>query len=145
MAQVSSICKLTAVSTTPVAPGKFCKLSVLDRIMESKNVRIVLYYDRPASRVAGEMSERLRGLFSEVLSIFQIVPGRLVKSPEGHWMVKCNDAGTRMVEARAKGSVVDWLKIVDREKELELVHWEDMFHNPYFWSTFYVKVKKDDI
>jgi hypothetical protein len=57
-------------------------------------------------------------------------------------MIKCNDAGVRMVEARIKGSVEDWLKSVDREKELMLVHWEEMYHKPYFWSTFYVQVKK---
>ncbi|KAI7988936.1 hypothetical protein LOK49_LG13G02517, partial [Camellia lanceoleosa] len=29
---------------------------------------------------------------------------------------------------------------VDREKELKLVHWEDMYHKPYFWFTFYIQV-----
>jgi hypothetical protein len=57
-------------------------------------------------------------------------------------MIKCNDAGVRMVEARIKGSVEDWLKSVDREKERMLAHWEEMYHKPYFWSTFYVQVKK---
>ncbi|GLT60914.1 hypothetical protein SLA2020_336540 [Shorea laevis] len=55
-------------------------------------------------------------------------------------MIKCNDAGVRMVEARAKGSVEDWLRSVDREKELKLVHWEDMLPKPYFWSTFYAQI-----
>lgn len=36
-------------------------------------------------------------------------------------MIKCNDAGVRAVEATAKGSVEDWLKRVDREKELMLL------------------------
>lgn len=88
------------------------------------------------------MTEKLRESLAETLSSFQIVTGRLVKSAEGYWMIKCNDAGMRMVEARAKGSVVEYLQNVNRDKELELVHWEDMFHKPYFWSTFYVKVFK---
>lgn len=143
MAQVSLICKRTVVSTKPVQAGKFCQLSVLDRIMEPNHIRIVFYYDHPVGRAAGELTKKLTESLSEVLSSFQIVTGRLVKAPEGHWMIKCNDAGTRTIEARAKGSVVEWLQNVDREKELELVHWEDMFHKPYFWSTFYVQVKID--
>ena len=77
-----------------------------------------------------------------MLSGFPMVTGRLERKEEGEecWVVKCNDAGVRMVEARGKGSVEDWLKSVDREKELQLVHWEDMFHKFYFWSTFYVQV-----
>ncbi|KAJ6674050.1 TRICHOTHECENE 3-O-ACETYLTRANSFERASE [Salix viminalis] len=77
---------------------------------------------------------------SEMLTSFPNVTGRLMKNPEGQWMIKCNDAGVRMVEARIKGSVENWLKGVDREKELKLVHWEEMDHKPYFWSTFYVQI-----
>jgi hypothetical protein len=36
--------------------------------------------------------------------------------------------------------VEEWLRNVDREKELELVYWEDMLEKPYYWSTFYVQV-----
>ncbi|KAF7150956.1 hypothetical protein RHSIM_Rhsim02G0192900 [Rhododendron simsii] len=42
--------------------------------------------------------------------------------------------------AWVKGSVEGWLRRADREKELELVHWEDMYCKPYFWSTFYVQI-----
>ncbi|TKY58172.1 hypothetical protein E2542_SST15228 [Spatholobus suberectus] len=45
-----------------------------------------------------------------------------------------------MVEAKAKGSVEGWLTNLDREKEFQLVYWEDMFHKPYYWSTFYVQL-----
>ncbi|CAA2959045.1 ECERIFERUM 26-like [Olea europaea subsp. europaea] len=140
MAEVSFICKRTVISTKPVQPGKFCPLSVLDRVMERNYLHIVLYYQSPVERNPGELTKKLREANAEMLSSFPIITGRLLKTPEGHWTIKCNDAGMRMVEARAKGSVEEWLQNLDREKELQLVHWEEMFHKPYFWSTFYVKV-----
>ncbi|KAL7166186.1 hypothetical protein ACSBR2_036962 [Camellia fascicularis] len=75
-----------------------------------------------------------------MLRSFPMVTGRLLKNDEGKWMVKCNDVGVRIVEARIKGSLEGWLGRVDREKELKLVHWEDMYHKPYFWSTFYIQL-----
>ncbi|XP_065879568.1 uncharacterized protein [Euphorbia lathyris] len=86
---------------------------------------------------------------SEMLTCFPIVTGimdenfvgRLVKDEKGkNWMIKCNDAGVRMVEAKLKGSLDDWLDKVDSDKEFNLIYWEDMFHNPYFWSTFNVQI-----
>ncbi|CAI9772338.1 unnamed protein product [Fraxinus pennsylvanica] len=65
---------------------------------------------------------------------------RLLKTLEDHWTIKCNDAVMRIVEARVKGSVKEWLLILDRENELKFVHWKEMSHKPYFLSTFYVKV-----
>ncbi|XP_073055415.1 protein ECERIFERUM 26-like [Primulina eburnea] len=140
MAEVSFICKRTVISARPVQPGKFIPLSVLDRIMEHNNLRIVFYYQLPAVRKVGELTMKLRESISEMLSSFPVVVGRLLKSPEGRWTVKCNDAGLRMVEARARVTLDEWLRNVDREKELKLVHWEEMFHKPYFWSTFYVQI-----
>lgn len=142
MAEVSLICKRTVISTKPVEPRKWIPLSVLDRIMENNHLRLVLYYEFSTTRGAGEVTKKLRESISEMLSAFPKVIGRLVRTPKGHWTIKCNDAGLRMVEARVDSTVEDWLKNVDREKELKLVHWEDMFHNPYFWSTFYVQVCK---
>lgn len=141
MAEISYICKRTVVSTKPVQPGKTHPLSALDRAMDHNRVRIVYYYRTPPGREVGEVTKRLRETISEMLTSFPMVTGRLQRNEEGQWVVKCNDAGVRMVEARAKGSVGEWLKSVDREKELKLVHWEDMFHKIYFWSTFYVQVK----
>ncbi|XP_073135826.1 protein ECERIFERUM 26-like [Henckelia pumila] len=140
MAEVSFICKRTVISTRPVQPGKFFPLSVLDHIMEHNHLRIVFYYQLPVVRKIGELTMKLRESISEMLSSFPIVVGRLIKSPEGRWMIKCNDAGLRMVEARARVTLDEWLRNVDREKELKLVHWEEMFHKPYFWSTFYVQI-----
>lgn len=141
MAEVTYICKRTVVSTKPVEPGKHYSLSVLDRLMEQSHLRIVYYFQTPRERKPGEITKKLRESISEILNFFPMVTGRLLKDQKGHWMIKCNDAGVRMIEARAKGSVEQWLKSVNREKEFKLVHWEEMFHKPYFWSTFYVQVK----
>ncbi|KAK6927463.1 hypothetical protein RJ641_006054 [Dillenia turbinata] len=140
MADISFICKRTAVSTKAVQPGKFHQLSVFDRAMESNHIRMVYYYRSQIDREPGEMTKILRERFAEMLTSYPIVTGRLHRNEKGHWMIKCNDAGVRMVEARAKGSVEEWLENVDSEKELKLAHWEEMFHRPYFWSTFYVQL-----
>ena len=108
--------------------------------MEKNHIRIVYYCKSWGEKKAGEITVSLRESISEMLTHFPKVTGRLIRNEKGNWMIKCNDAGVRMVEARAKGSVEDWLKSVDREKELKLVYWEDMIHKPYFWSTFYVQV-----
>lgn len=140
MAEVSYLCKRTVVSTKPVDPGKFYQLSVLDRAMEPYRLRLVYYYRSSTSREFGEATKILRESISTALSCFPIMTGRLQRNNLGNWMIKCNDAGLRMVEARVNGSVEEWLQHVDREKELKLVHWEDMSLKPYFWSTFYVQV-----
>lgn len=111
---------------------------------------MVYYYRTNRSRVAvGESTRRLREGLSEVLTYFPALTGRLLQgenqgqgSQWSNWVVKCNDAGVRMVEARARGSVEEWLRNVDWEKERMLIHWEEMYHKPYFWSTFYVQVIK---
>ncbi|XP_065850756.1 protein ECERIFERUM 26-like [Euphorbia lathyris] len=134
-------CKLTVVSSDPVQPGKSFPLSVLDRTMEPNHLRILYYYRTPGGRDVGETTKKLRISLSEMLTCFPIVTGRLVKDEKGEkWMVKCNDAGVRMVGAKLKGSLDDWLDKVDSDKELNLIYWEDMFHKPYFWSTFYIQI-----
>ena len=118
--------------------------------MEKNHIRMVFYYpsmgygqdhDDQTVMEAGHVTHVLRESLSEMLNHFPVVVGRLQRNEEnGQWMIKCNDAGLRMVEARAQGSVEDWLKCVDRDKELKLVYWEEMYHKPYFWSTFYAQV-----
>ncbi|KAJ1438251.1 Transferase [Sesbania bispinosa] len=137
---VSIICKRTVVSTKPVQPGKSFPLSVLDRYMENNHIRMVYYYQSLGEGELGELTKKFRETLSHMLTHFPIVTGRLIRDDKGHWKVKCNDAGVRMVEAKAKGSVEDWLRSVDREKELKLVYWEDMLHKSYYWSTFYVQL-----
>ncbi|KAF7150599.1 hypothetical protein RHSIM_Rhsim02G0190300 [Rhododendron simsii] len=139
--QITILCKRTVVSTKPVQPGKFHHLSALDQVMEpNRQIRMVYYYTTPPGWAVGAVTKKLRESISEMLNGFPMVTGRLLKNDEGQWMIKCNDAGVRLVEARVKGRVEGWLRRADREKELLLVHWEDMHYKPYFWSTFYVQV-----
>ncbi|KAM7274540.1 hypothetical protein ACFE04_016406 [Oxalis oulophora] len=141
--QVTRICKRTVVSTKAVQQGKSYPLSVLNHLMEKSHLRIVFYYRSGGGPGIGEVTKKLRESASELLTFFPIVTGRLVKDDEGRrWTIKYNDAGMRMVEARVKGSVDDWLLNVDREKELSLIHWEDMpdYDKSFFWSPFYVQL-----
>ncbi|GAB2275550.1 hypothetical protein Dimus_010307 [Dionaea muscipula] len=140
MAEVTLISKRSVVSSTPVQLGKFYPLSVLDRVMEKHRVQMVYYYRSPTGTVKGDLSSKLRDSITETLLFFPIVTGRLIRDDGGKWVVKCNDAGMRIVEARAQGSVDTWLENADKEKELQLLYWEDMPHNPYFWPTFQVQM-----
>ncbi|XP_030543088.1 protein ECERIFERUM 26-like [Rhodamnia argentea] len=141
MAEIPYTCKRTVVSTKPVQPGKRFPLSVLDRLMEPRHLRIVYYYrSGNPGRKAGEWTRTLRESLARTLTSFPKATGRLQRDGEGRWEIECNDAGVRAVEARARGSVEDWLRNAEREDELRLVHWEEMFDAPYFWSTFYVQM-----
>ncbi|KAG7545754.1 Transferase [Arabidopsis suecica] len=143
------ICKRTVVSTRSMEPGRLYRFSVLDHVMEPNHIRLVYYYRSSKTREPGEITKKLRESLAYALNCYPIVTGRLVKEIDGteekedvsgRWKVKSNDAGMRMVEARATGSVEEWLRDVNREEELKLVHWEDMYHLHYYWSTFCVQV-----
>ncbi|KAL6215160.1 hypothetical protein ACLB2K_014591 [Fragaria x ananassa] len=121
MAKVKIICTRTVVSTKPVEVGKCHPLSVLDRIMEKKHLRMVLYYASMGVPKSGEVTRRRRESISDAFKSFPIMTGRLARNERGQWTSKFNDARVRMVEARAKGSLEEWLRNVDREKELMLL------------------------
>ncbi|XP_021856546.2 protein ECERIFERUM 26-like [Spinacia oleracea] len=127
-------------STIPIQPGKKIELSSLDLLMENHHLKMVFYYKTPTVLPIGTLTTKLRILFAEVTSYFSVITGRLIRNNDEKWIIKCNDAGIRIVEAIAKGSVETWLQNVDAEKEKKLIHWEDMYHISYFWATFYVMV-----
>lgn len=143
------ICKRTVVSTKSVEQGQLYRFSVFDHVMEPNHIRLVYYFRTSKTRESGEITKKLRESLAYTLNCYPIITGRLVKDIDGtdekddlnrQWKVKSNDGGMRMVEARATGTVEEWLRSVNREEELKLVHWEDMYHLPYYWSTFYVQV-----
>lgn len=142
--RVRLICTRTVVSTKPVEQGRVYRFSVFDHVMEPNHIRLVYYYQSSRTRELGEITKKLRESLAYTLNCYPVVTGRLVKETDGteenRWKVKSNDAGVRMIEARATGTVEEWRRSVTREEELKLVHWEDMYHLPYYWSTFYVQV-----
>jgi hypothetical protein len=137
--RVTRFAKSTAASVTPVRPGKTHALSPLDNAMERHTVLVVLY----ARAGPGLDRERLKESLSEVLSLYPAMTGRLTRGGDAAhpgWVVKCNDAGVRMVYARAAVSLDEWLRTATGDEETDLVYYEPMGPEPYIWSPFYVQV-----
>ncbi|PON46895.1 Transferase [Trema orientale] len=122
--------KQATVKSKPVPPGKYFPPSVLDRPMEMNHIRMVFYYPKMMmmQEETGHVNHVLRISLSELLTNYPAVTGRLLRNDEdGQWMNKCN----RTVAARAQGSVEDWLKCVDKDKEPKLVYyWEELGNVP---------------
>ncbi|KAK3149371.1 hypothetical protein QOZ80_3AG0216510 [Eleusine coracana subsp. coracana] len=133
--RVTRFAKSTAASVTPVRPGKTHALSPLDNAMERHTVHVVAYL----RAAPGLDRERLKESLSEALSIYPAMTGRLTRGEVG-WVVKCNDAGVRMVDARAAVSMDEWLATAAGDEEMDLVYYEPMGPEPYIWSPFYVQL-----
>ncbi|KAL6007257.1 hypothetical protein ACLOJK_032753 [Asimina triloba] len=129
--------KMTAVSSTPVKPGKTYPLSVLDHLMACHHLRLVFYYN-PSQSVD---SENLRDSLSDVLSYYPAITGRLKRAEDGNWEVKCTDAGVRVLEATVDCTLDEWLRSAHASQEQDLTHWEDLPEDPYIWSPFYIQLK----
>ncbi|KAF0914650.1 hypothetical protein E2562_031115 [Oryza meyeriana var. granulata] len=152
--RVTRYAKSTAASVTPVRPGKTHALSALDNAMERHAVHLVLYY----RAAPGLDREPLKESLSEVLSQYPAMTGRLTRAATGGggegaeggggaaasgqhgWIVKCNDAGVRMVDARAAATLDEWLATASGEEEMDLAYFEPMGPDPYIWSPFYVQL-----
>lgn len=142
--RVTRFAKSTAASVTPVRPGKTHALSPLDNAMERHTVHVVVYL----RGAPGLDREQLKESLSEVLSLYPAMTGRLTRG-EGSadaepahrgWVVKCNDAGVRMVDARAAVTLDEWLATATGDEEMDLLYYEPMGPEPYIWSPFYVQV-----
>lgn len=149
--RVTRFAKSTAASVTPVRPGKTHALSPLDNAMERHTVHVVLYL----RAAPGLDREQLKESLSEVLSLYPAMTGRLTRgegsdgagtgsadAAHAHrgWVVKCNDAGVRMVDARAGVTLDEWLATATGDEEMDLLYYEPMGPDPYIWSPFYVQV-----
>lgn len=133
--------KSTAVSATPVRPGKTYPLSCLDHLMGRHTLHLVFYY-RPGPNLD---REGLKESLSEVLSHYPAVTGRLGRGVDGGWTVKCNDAGVRLLDARASVTLEEWLGSATAEEEMELACWEPMGEDPSIWSPYYIQVRAPSI
>nr|QSQ68615.1 hypothetical protein PY_026914 [Puya raimondii] len=145
--RVTVVAKSTAVSVKPVRAGKTHPLSAPDHAMGRHTLRLVYYY-RPSPALD---RERLKDSLSEVLSYYPAMTGRLTwqhQDPQdedagagaGGWVVKCNDAGVRTVDARADATLEEWLRTASDEEEMELAYWEPMGPEPYLWSPYYIQI-----
>lgn len=154
--RVTRFAKSTAASVTPVRPGKTHALSPLDSAMERHTMHVVLY----CRAAPGLDREQLKESLSEVLSLYPAMTGRLTRGEgsEGAggpgagaaaaeaepgrrgWVVKCNDAGVRMVDARAAATLDEWLATATGDEEMDLLYYEPMGAETYIWSPFYVQL-----
>ncbi|KAL6636912.1 hypothetical protein ACP70R_024484 [Stipagrostis hirtigluma subsp. patula] len=147
--RVTRFAKSTAASVTPVRPGKTHTLSPLDNAMERHTVHLVLYY----RAAPGLGRDKLKESLSEVLSLYPAMTGRLTRGGGGGegeggesggagrgWVVKCNDAGVRMVDARGAATLDEWLATASGDEEMDLVYYEPMGAEPYIWSPFYIQL-----
>ncbi|KAJ1293637.1 hypothetical protein BS78_01G084000 [Paspalum vaginatum] len=151
--RVTRFAKSTAASVAPVRPGKTHALSPLDNAMERHTVHVVLY----CRAAAGLDREQLKESLSEVLSLYPAMTGRLTRGEGGEgaggaaasaeaeparrgWVVKCNDAGVRMVDARAAATLDEWLATATGDEEMDLLYYEPMGAESYIWSPFYVQL-----
>ncbi|XP_058105377.1 hydroxycinnamoyltransferase-like [Magnolia sinica] len=129
---------MTAVSTTPVRPGKTHPLSAMDHLMGVHHLRMVYYYRSDASV---EM-EKLKESLSDMLSHYPVLTGRLRRAEGGNWEVKCSDAGVRFLEATVDATLDEWLRSAHASEEKDLTHWEKMPEDPYIWSPFHIKINE---
>ncbi|EHA8590810.1 protein ECERIFERUM 26-like [Cocos nucifera] len=134
--RVTVFAKSTAVSATPVRPGKTYPLSSLDHLMGRHTLHLVFYY-RPGPTLD---RDGLKESLSEVLSHYPAVTGRLNRGEDGGWIVKCNDAGVRLLDARASVTLEEWLGSASAEEEMELAYWEPMGDDPSIWSPYYIQI-----
>ncbi|XP_062212386.1 protein ECERIFERUM 26-like [Phragmites australis] len=151
--RVTRFAKSTAASVTPVRPGKTHALSPLDNAMERHTVHVVLYL---RAAPGGLDREQLKESLSEVLSLYPAMTGRLTRGcgadggssgaaavdgpAQRGWVVKCNDAGVRMVDARVAATLDEWLATATGDEEMDLLYYEPMGPQPYIWSPFYVQL-----
>ncbi|XP_077247946.1 hydroxycinnamoyltransferase 1-like [Tasmannia lanceolata] len=133
----------TAVSATPVRPGKTYPLSVLDHAMGTHHLRLVVYYRTgPSDPTSPIKWEKLKESLSEVLSYYPAITGRVRRDEDGNWEVKCTDAGVRVLEATVQGSLDEWLRSAHASEEKDLTYWEEMPEDPYIWSPFYIQINE---
>ncbi|PKA49377.1 Shikimate O-hydroxycinnamoyltransferase [Apostasia shenzhenica] len=134
--RVIAYAKSTVVSSTPVRPGKTYPLSVLDHAMGLHSLHMVFYF-RPGPTLD---RARLKESLSDMLWHFPAATGRLCLDEGKKWLVKCNDAGVRVVDARAAATLEEWIATATAAEERELAYWEPMGDDPSIWSCFYVQI-----
>ncbi|KAL7204856.1 hypothetical protein ACSBR2_017881 [Camellia fascicularis] len=130
--------KLTVVSSRPIGPGKTDPFTALDHAMGLHTLHVVFYY-RTNPFFDSDLTN-LRVSLAELLCLYPRVTGRLARGKDGNWVVKCNDAGVRMLRAKVKTTLDEWLRSADECEERDLTVWEGMPDDPSIWSPFYIQM-----
>ena len=138
--RVNVYSKLTVVSSRPIEPGKTHRLSGLDQSMGLHTLHTIFYY-RVNPFPNSDLTNH-RASLSEHLSSYPAVTGRLARTEDGEWVVKCNDAGVRTLRAKVVTTIDEWLRSARGSEELDLTAWEDMPDDPSIWSPFRIQVRK---
>ncbi|KAJ6883764.1 protein ECERIFERUM 26-like isoform X1 [Populus alba x Populus x berolinensis] len=138
--RVSVRSMLTAVSSNPVGSGKTHPLSVLDHAMGLHTVHVVFYYRKNPFGIFDV--DPLRIALSEVLCLYPQATGRLTRGESGNWLVKCNDAGVRVLRAKVEATMDEWLRSADGSEEKDLTFWEEIPEEPSTWSPFRIQVNE---
>ncbi|XP_020586225.1 uncharacterized protein LOC110028636 [Phalaenopsis equestris] len=138
---------ITPAKVTP--PGKSRQISVagdLPLAAFAAHFRLILYF-RPASgedNSAHAVGAWMKETFSEALAEEPMLAGRLRRSAaeNGGWEVRFNDAGVRLVLAKAAAEMAEVLDAGDREdREWGLVFWRDVEReNPDQSALFFIQV-----
>ncbi|GMP40883.1 hypothetical protein CsSME_00011167 [Camellia sinensis var. sinensis] len=132
--------KLTVVSSRPSGPGKTDPFTAMDHAMGLHTLHVVFYY-RTNPFFDSDLTN-LRVSLAELLCLYPRVTGRLARGKDGNWVVKCNDAGVRMLRAKVKTTLDEWLRSADECEERDLTVWEDMPDDPSIWSPFYIQIQR---
>ncbi|CAA7388073.1 unnamed protein product [Spirodela intermedia] len=142
--RVNVLVKSTLSASLPVKPGKTYPLATLDHAMAHHSLHLVFYYPAAAVAAAGMGREPLRVSLSEVLVHYPAVGGRLTRPAEagGNWVVRCNDAGMRVLDAQVRGTMEDWWRTATPEEEKELAQWETTGEDVFLWSPFTVQISE---
>ncbi|KAF7143601.1 hypothetical protein RHSIM_Rhsim05G0161300 [Rhododendron simsii] len=143
--------KLTVVSSRPIGPGKIHQLSPLDHAMGRHSIHVVFYYRTNPFLDSSDLAS-LRVSLSELLCSYPPVTGRLAAQQpaegshgggggsDNYWVVKCNDAGVRMLWAKVGATLDEWLGFGSGSDERDLTVWEDMPDDPSIWSPFCIQI-----
>ncbi|CAN6442064.1 unnamed protein product [Victoria cruziana] len=105
--------------------------------MEFNSLRIIYYYNFPGK---GSITRRLLQSLSDALTKFPVITGRLLMDDKGNWTIKSNDAGVRVIEATARVSLDEWMKVAGDSDEIRLTYWDYEHEKSYVWSPLHIQL-----
>lgn len=99
----------SVVPATVTGEGKVHALSNMDLAMKLHYLRGIYFFRREA--VEGLTIYDLKKPMFEWLQVYFAASGRVRRSERGRPVIKCNDSGVRIVEARSEKSLDEWMMV----------------------------------